>query len=585
MSRFRPSLQLVILGPALGLILVGGIVLYLLVLRTISSYADQNIRNSLDALLRGAATIADSEVDRQNREGDMNSLFYQLNTRIRLEDFAREQNVGIIVIADGLVDFATGISEDEARVIAGRPDHGAGPGLYAATTHFSPWNWDLVVTRDAIDFQALVGQVRAVYLGSTLALLAVGALVFFGLRQFLVQPIFGIAGEFAMGKSPTYRGIAELEHLSKSIGDMLATLQARQQEQEMILKSMSDAIAVYDGETRLTAWNPQYEQLNRYPPGLLKRGMHLADVIRYNIDRGDYGVVDAEERIAKALRRARSLDPPRFEVERADGTSLEVRRAPMPDGGFVTTYTDITPQKQSARLEASNEAKSRFLENMSHDLRKPIAAVIEDARVLAADGMDLPKASRAVLQSIEGNATHLLGMVDELLEMARIEAGQIRVKPEPVPLASLVDGARRVVERQATAKGLSVETEVDRRLTLVSDPRLLTRVVVNLLSNAVEYTARGSVSVCAAQGDGKIALRVTDTGPGISRADQELIFGKFQRLQSTAGMTKPGVGLGLGLPISREFARLLGGDLTLQSEVGRGSTFILTLPLEYQQTS
>jgi signal transduction histidine kinase len=257
----------------------------------------------------------------------------------------------------------------------------------------------------------------------------------------------------------------------------------------------------------------------------------------------------------------------------------------MPDGGFVTTYTDITPQKQSARLEASNEAKSRFLENMSHDLRKPIAAVIEDARVLAADGMDLPPTSRSVLQSIEGNATHLLGMVDELLEMARIEAGQVRVKPEPVPLASLVDGARRVVERLATAKGLSVATEVDRRLTLVSDPRLLTRVVVNLLSNAVEYTARGSVSVHASQGDGKIALHVTDTGPGISRADQELIFGKFQRLQSTAGVTKPGVGLGLGLPISREFARLLGGDLTLQSEVGRGSTFILTLPLEYQQTS
>ena len=100
-----------------------------------------------------------------------------------------------------------------------------------------------------------------------------------------------------------------------------------------------------------------------------------------------------------------------------------------------------------------------------------------------------------MLLSIEGNATHLLGIVDELLEMARIEAGQVQVKLEPVPLASLVDGARRVVERIATAKGLTVDTEVDRRLTLVSDPRLLTRVVVNLLSNAVEYTARGSVSV------------------------------------------------------------------------------------------
>ena len=145
-------------------ILIGGIVLYLLVLRTISSYADQNIRNTLDALLRGAVTIANSEVDRQNREGDMNSLSYQLNTRIRLEDFAREQSVGIIVIADGVVDFATGISEDGARAIAERPGHDAGPGLYAASTHFSPWNWDLVVTKDAIDFQSLVGQVRAVYL-------------------------------------------------------------------------------------------------------------------------------------------------------------------------------------------------------------------------------------------------------------------------------------------------------------------------------------------------------------------------------------------------------------------------------------
>ena len=134
------------------------------------------------------------------------------------------------------------------------------------------------------------------------------------------------------------------------------------------------------------AWNPQYLRLYRYPETLIRYGMHFSDLMRYNVDRGDYGPVEPEKQVDEILERARTLNPPRFEFDRADGTSVEVRRAPMPDGGFVTTYTDITARRQSARFEAANLAKSRFLENMSHDLRKPIAAVIEDCQLLLIGG-------------------------------------------------------------------------------------------------------------------------------------------------------------------------------------------------------
>lgn len=588
MTSFRPSLQLVILLPGLALILVGGFILYQLNLRTVSTYADQSIRNTLDALLKSAVTIADSEVDRQNRESKVrdpeDALTYQLNTRIRLEDFARGQNVGIVVLADGTVDFFTGLSQDEALVLAQKANGAEGLDRYVASARFSPWDWKILVAKDATDFDALVDDVRRVYIGSIATLLGLAVLLILALRQFLVSPIYGIARDLSAGRAPKYEGISELTHLAHSIGGMLTNLQTQSRERETILRSMSDAITVYDADMRLMAWNPQYERLQRFPPDMLKRGLHLADIIRYNIDRGDYGKVDPEERIRKTLLRAKTLTPPRFEIDWADGTSFEIRRAPMPDGGFVTTYTDITHVKQSARLEAANEAKARFLENMSHDLRKPIAAIIEDCEAFGTSSVKQSKEARRLLRNIDGNARHLLGMVDEILEMARIEAGQLHVKLEPTQLDVLAERAKRVVERAAASKGLSLENRINGTFHLKSDPRLLSRILVNLLSNAVTYTESGKVTLSAEYSDSGIRISVADTGSGISRENQELIFGKFQRLQETSGVTQQGVGLGLGLPISRELARALGGELTLRSELGQGSTFILELPQHKAQS-
>ncbi len=576
--------------------LLAGLILYLLVLRTVGSFADENIRATLDSLLQNAVTIADSEVDRQNRESRITdsdaALEYQLNARIRFEDFARDQGVGLIVTAAGTLDFVTGISQDGAKAII---EVKTGPGTrqvqsktganyYTASANFTPWNWRILLIKDAADFNALVRQVQLIYGGSALMLLAIAGFLVFGLRQLVVRPIYQIAAEFSRGQAPAYKGVKELEHLSNSIGAMLQSLGAKTLHLETTLQSMSDAITVYDANLRLVAWNSQYLRVARYPEAIVRHGMHFSDLMRYNIDRGDYGPGDPEKQLDEIMERARTLTPPRFEVDRADGTSMEVRRAPMPDGGFVTTYTDITDRRQSARFEAANLAKSRFLENMSHDLRKPIAAVIEDCQILLiARGSGLKKSERNIVENIRDNSSHLLGMVDELLEMSRIEAGQVEVKPRAVAVPSAVAQALRVIEPAAKAKGLILKTDMEGELDTCTDGRLLARILMNLLGNAVEYTSKGSIIVSARRRGSNLEIGIADTGSGIPADKLGVIFEKFQRVQSTAGITRPGIGLGLGLAISRDFAHLLGGDIRVKSEDGKGSIFTLTIPTQYSE--
>jgi signal transduction histidine kinase len=254
----------------------------------------------------------------------------------------------------------------------------------------------------------------------------------------------------------------------------------------------------------------------------------------------------------------------------------------MPDGGFVTTYADITDRKQRMRFEAANEAKSQFLQNMSHDLRKPITAIIEDTRLALADRIDeTPTGMRRTYKSILANAGHLLGMIDELLEMSRIEAGQVSVKPRRFAIEPVIAQVLRVIEPAARAKGLNVRTEIDAGIEAHTDPQLLSRVVMNLASNAVENTPAGDIRLSAQCRGANLQIDVADTGTGIPPDKLDAIFDKFQRVAPTAGLTRPGVGLGLGLAISREFALLLGGELRVTSDVGKGSIFSLSIPVKF----
>jgi signal transduction histidine kinase len=172
-------------------------------------------------------------------------------------------------------------------------------------------------------------------------------------------------------------------------------------------------------------------------------------------------------------------------------------------------------------------------------------------------------------------------MIDELLEMSRIEAGQVEVKADDIPIESIIEGSLRVIEPVAKAKGLTVHAEVELGLRAYTDPRLLSRILMNLAGNAVQYTRQGSVNVRAKRCRDRIEIKVQDTGIGIPSEKRDIIFEKFQQVEPhewTAGM-----GLGLGLAISREFAHLLSGAITVESSSGGGSTFTVSIPVDMRE--
>lgn len=590
----RLSLQFVVLVPVLLLMTVAGVALYFLVLRTVGDFVDESIRASLDSLARSAFSIADAEVDRQNRDGRAGepaaAALYQLDARMRLEDFARAQEVGVIVEVGGTVDFTTGTETTDVDAIrrvtkstsTNRLDLSGGEVAYARPVAFAPWNWRLILVKDATAFEVLLSEVRAIYVGSGLALLMVTGLLVLWLRQVLVRPIFRIAKDFEDGRAPIYSGVKELEFLSARISEMMESLKAKTLQLETTLESMSDGIAVFDSKMRLAMWNKHYVQLYRYPNKLIQTGIGFVDIMRFNVDRGDYGPGDVEAQLDEIVERARKLNPPRFEIDRADGSSMEVRRASMPDGGFVTTYTDITDRKQVVEAEAASAAKSQFLRNMSHDLRKPITAIIEDVcLMLDRSDIALPEKLRGNLENVQVSSSHLLGMVDEILEMSRLEAGQVEVKTSQVQIDALVVEGLRIIDPIAKAKGIALETDVEDGLTAVTDPRLLSRVLMNLAVNAAEHTKEGTIRVAGRRHHDRIIIDLSDTGVGIPTDKLEIIFDKFQQVESTAGVIKPGMGLGLGLAISREFVHLLGGTISVRSEVGIGSVFTISIPDTY----
>jgi signal transduction histidine kinase len=237
-------------------------------------------------------------------------------------------------------------------------------------------------------------------------------------------------------------------------------------------------------------------------------------------------------------------------------------------------------QRANEELHRTSQLKERFFAAMSHELRTPVNGILgRQNLVLEGISGEVPAAVRTQLEKANASAKTLLHLVDEILDYARLEAGKMAVNLVDARLGGVVTDAVCTVETQAAAKGIALEARLDEATAAVrTDPDRARQIILNLLSNAVKFTERGAVTVTAAPvadagGVRWMEVRVRDTGPGISRADQERIFVEFEQVTGTRG------GTGLGLPISRRLAQLLGGDLRVESEPGVGSTFILRLPL------
>jgi signal transduction histidine kinase len=241
-------------------------------------------------------------------------------------------------------------------------------------------------------------------------------------------------------------------------------------------------------------------------------------------------------------------------------------------------------QEKSRQVEEASKHKSQFLANMSHELRTPLNAILGYAE-LVLDGIygDAPEKMRNVLERIQTNGKHLLGLINDVLDLSKIEAGQLVLSLNDYSIKDMMQGVYVAVEPLAGNKKLNFRLEVPPDLPPArGDERRLSQVLLNLVGNAIKFTDTGEVAMKASAANGSYTVAVRDTGPGIAEADQAKIFEEFQQSESTH--TKAKGGTGLGLAIAKRIVEMHGGRLWVESTLGNGSTFFFTVPLRVEHT-
>jgi len=365
------------------------------------------------------------------------------------------------------------------------------------------------------------------------------------------------------------------------------------------LAHLPQGVVIIDADLRIVAWNARYIELFRFPPELVRVGTPIEEVFRYNARRGLLGPGPVEDAIERRLDHLRSGKPHMRESEKTDGTVLEIRGNPLPDGGFVTSYADITTYKTTARelrtladaleqriaertadleqaraeAEAANRYKGRFAAAAVHDLLQPLNAARMFAAGLRARLRD--DETRRIADNIDGALSAQDGILASLLDISRLETGTLRTDVREVALGPLLEGLARETGVLAQARGLRFD-HVPTRAWVRSDATLLRRLVQNFLSNAVRYTARGRIVLGVRRDGDRLWIEVHDTGPGIPPNRQREIFEEFRRLDDGNAGDR---GAGLGLAIVDRIARLLGHRVDLRSRPGTGSVFRVSVPL------
>jgi signal transduction histidine kinase len=240
-------------------------------------------------------------------------------------------------------------------------------------------------------------------------------------------------------------------------------------------------------------------------------------------------------------------------------------------------------EEKGKQLAVASQHKSQFLANMSHELRTPLNAILGYTELIL-DGIygEAPEKAQAVLKRVESNGRHLLGLINDVLDLSKIEAGQLTLTLTDYSMKDVLYNVFSAVEPLANDKklGFKVEAQPDMPKGF-GDERRLTQVVLNLVGNAIKFSDTGAVVIKATATNGSFTVAVQDNGPGISKADQGKIFEEFQQADNSA--TKKKGGTGLGLSISRRIVEMHGGRLWVESELGQGSVFQFTLPVQVEQ--
>jgi signal transduction histidine kinase len=244
-------------------------------------------------------------------------------------------------------------------------------------------------------------------------------------------------------------------------------------------------------------------------------------------------------------------------------------------------FTEI--DEKSRQLEIASQHKSQFLANMSHELRTPLNAILGYTELIL-DNIygETPDKMREVLDRLQANGKHLLGLINDVLDLSKIEAGELTLDLADYSLKEVVQTVFTAVESLATGKKLALTIDVAPNLPRGhGDERRLVQVLLNLVGNAIKFTDNGEVGIKATLSNGSFTVAVRDTGPGIAESDQDKIFGEFQQADNSA--TKRKGGTGLGLSIARRIIGMHGGRIWVESDVGKGSTFAFTIPVKVER--
>lgn len=392
------------------------------------------------------------------------------------------------------------------------------------------------------------------------------------------KPVFdaqGFAGYRGTGSDVTEEVEARQEALAKQ-----AALEAT-------FENMSQGIAMFDGDFRLAAFNRRFLDLLDLPEGCLLPGDTLESFIRYNAERGEYGDKPVDEAVAERIGRAHCNEPIRFERERPNGVVVEIRTQPLPAGGFVATYTDVTERHENARnliqarlsAEHANDAKTLFLANMSHELRTPLNAIIGFAAILN-EQMFGPLSERyqGYATDIRESGEHLLSVINDILDLTKVETGHGDYAPERVDLRGTADSCLRFLMPKAAEARVLLHNEIPAGSPEIqADGRRVKQILLNLVGNAVKFSnIGGSIWIRRAECHGYRGFRVVDEGIGMEDAMVEKALQPFVQLEG--GLHRRFDGAGLGLALVQRFVDMHDGLLTIDSEPGRGTTVTVLFP-------